>query len=327
MAMDEQQAHALATLPRGQAAVFSEGDDVPVLVKVPLAKDPLAQDPPDDTRIAEHMKASQGLRTFQSLFAPLPACAVTCVGAKDACTVASQLAEEPTFQRTFARTVLSVIEDMDALDRLWPNLVSLVQARRPRRMDEHELLRSLATHASAWLAQRRGAQADWAYSQTEVFAKRLRQMMLGYLSKNHPDPTRKEFQQYARKLHVRHYDPFPACYRVCRQQPPVCLYRYAAADLIAAGDLKGAWQVAEAADINAQDGRRRHIWEICIEAGYELVEFAEDDWPEAKIEAIASAARRASLCFGQQMLLQDCAKSPMIARQIFDQVLGEAHHA
>jgi hypothetical protein len=73
MVMTDIQARALATLDAGLAAVFSNGDDAPMLVRVPLVKDALAPPPPGDDLVAAHMAAWRANQSVRMLFLPRPA--------------------------------------------------------------------------------------------------------------------------------------------------------------------------------------------------------------------------------------------------------------
>jgi hypothetical protein len=315
MAMNERQAHALATLPQGQAAVFSEGDDAPVVVQAPAAKLDIAA--PSGEQVARYMAASPVLAPHRVLFQPLQL--DVDIGVTDGRTweAARRLVESAAFQRSFARLVLSVMEDPEALERLWPELVALARARRPPEADERELLRCTALYAAEWYAQRRGAQSGWPYRSTQVLAGRLRAMLIAKAAGAPSEAEREAFQAYALQLHIRRFDPFPACSLICRQQPPLCLYRFPAADLIAADDLNAVWR-SEFQTVS------RETWEKSMDAGYTLIEFAAADWPVEKLEAADAAAWRASLCFGQQMLVQGLDKSPHEARFWIGKLILEA---
>jgi hypothetical protein len=247
------------------------------------------------------------------------------LGASSAWKAACRIVEDQQFQRTFAHMALSTIENTDALDRLWSGLLSMVQAKRPPgKIDEQELLRCVVSAASQWFSYRRGAQDQWTYSKTKEFGRRLREMLLAKLSNKSPEPIRTEFRQYSYILHARQYAPFPACEQVCRQQPPVCLYRRAVADLIAAGTHSDDWRAADEDDTVAQGGESSPRWDACVRAGYDVIEFPLADWPKATRQAANDAAKRVCLCFGQQMLAADARKLPSRVREITDQLLAEA---
>jgi len=327
MVMNERQKKSLATLipGKGQAVVFSEGDDAAMLVQVPPIKDD-AKPWPERKRIIQHMASTKALQGYQGLFLPFPTCASTCLIKGQACQAAQQIVEDAAFQGTFARTVLSTIEDTGALDRMWGDLLSVIQAKRSPKSDEQSLLRCTMIRASYWFAGRRGTQVGWSYAQTKIFAEKLHQMLLAKLTAAaNPEPTRSGFQQYARTLHARLYPPFPACELICQQDPPVCLYRYAAADLITVGRHSANWRAADANDNTSQDNRRRQSWEAAQNAGYDLIEFPEADWPNESLkQRVQDAARRSCLCFAQQMLAADVSKIPRTNRIILVKLQKEA---
>jgi hypothetical protein len=234
--------------------------------------------------------------------------------------------EDPVVQRTVARVALSTIEDPDALDRLWSDLVDAVNARRGISLDGEKLLRSLCGHAAAWYAERRGAQAGWPYHETAALARLLREALVSKATgtTKRDGEARRLFQEHALRLHARAFAPYPACERVCDQQPPVCLYRSAVSDVISSGRYGVAWTDAELRDTTSEQPTRRAIWELSMDAGYEAIEFPEEDWSPEKREQVAAAGRRASLCFSQQMLASDPGKIPRMTRAVIDQLLAEA---
>jgi hypothetical protein len=325
MAMDERQVKALTSLEVGEAAVFSGGDDAPLLVRIPLVKDPLSPTPPSDARVQEHMAQWRESGTFDELFHAQPFCAETCA-TPAACEAARRLADDEYVQRTVSRTVLSMIDEVSALDRLWVDLTVVVRARRPVTVPEGDLLRAFAGHGSDWYATRRGAQGVWSYADTAQFRDQLRAALLSKLDGTGEAPVQllAALQATAYRLHAREFDPYPACHAVCTQEPRVCLYRSAVADLVTSGRYQSSWRDADAHDAKSEDNRRRETWEVCQDAAYELVEFPDDDMPaDVKNETVV-AARRVCLCFEQQMLAGDRRKVPRTARRILARVLSEA---
>jgi hypothetical protein len=326
MAMEDAQTRALTTLAVGEAAVFGTGDDSPLLVRVPLVKDPMSPNPPRNDQVAEHMVQWRGDPQVKTLFLPRPFCADTCAGAPDACATARRLMAEEYVQRTVARTVLATIEQPDAVDRLWDDLLGVIQARRPPRLAAATLLRAFTGHAADWYAQRRGAQGRWAYTDTNTLANQLRAVLLDKLDgpSGATPELRAAFQTTARALHVREFPPYPVCDHVCTQDPPLCLYRAAVADLVAAGRYQQSWRGADAADATSPDNRRQQTWEVCQDAAYEIIEFPEPGASAELNDQIIATARRVCLCFEQQMLVDDSRKVPRTARRILARVLTEA---
>ena len=78
------------------------------------------------------------------------------------------------------------------------------------------------------------------------------------------------------------------------------------------------------AHLDSSEGKER--WEVAMNAGYKIMEFPEDDWTEEELEEGSVAARRASLCFAQQMVVTDVARSPVDVNRILTRLISEAGH-
>ena len=172
MAMDDAQTRALTTLAVGEAAVFGGGDDTPLLIGVPLVKDELANVSIGDDVVTREMRSWRA-GGLEALFRPRPFCEETCE-TSEACEAARAMLDADVVQRAVARTVLSMIEDFGALDRMWDDLLSVIRSRRSARLDEDSLLRSFAGHAADDFAERRGRQASWLYRDVDELATHLR---------------------------------------------------------------------------------------------------------------------------------------------------------
>ncbi|MET9852151.1 DUF87 domain-containing protein [Streptomyces sp. NPDC006450] len=325
MAMDEQQAKALTTLGVGEAAVFSGGDDAPLLVRVPAVKDPLAPHPPPDEDVRAHMDNWRQAGSFADLFRARTFCTQTCIST-EACAAARALADDEYVQRTLSRIITSTIDEPEALARLWEDLTTTVGSRRPPTVPLDELMRAYAGHGTAWLATRRGAQRSWTYTDTEEYRDRMRALMLDRLNTgglNAPALTA-AFRATVDRLHARQFEPYPACHLVCTQDPPLCLYRSAVADLVASRRYHPLWREADQSDGATEDMRRVRTWQVCQDAAYELMEFPTEDAPEEARKKLDTAARRVCLCFEQQMLADDRRKVPRTTRRILARVMKEA---
>jgi hypothetical protein len=323
MAMDEPQALALTSLDIGEAAVFSGGDDAPLLVRIPLVKDGLSPRPPGDGAVRAHMTRWRADGGWDRLFRPRPFCAQTCAN-PTACTAARRLAEDEYVQRTVTRAVLSLIDEPSALDRTWDDVTAAVRSRRPVGVQEEDLLRAFAGHGSDWYTSRRGMQAAWPYQDTTEFGDRLRAVLLARVEGVAAQDGISAFRATAFRLHTRAFEPYPACHLVCTQEPPLCLYRYPVADQVARGRYRAAWLDADEQDRGSEEHHRKQTWEVCQDAAYELVEFPDAGMPPEVLAQVDVAARRACMCFGQQMLADDRRKLPRAARLVLGNVLREA---
>ncbi|MDQ4096676.1 MAG: DUF87 domain-containing protein [Actinomycetota bacterium] len=315
MAMDDAQARGLAVLPVGHAAVFRDGEDAPLVVEVPLAK---GTEGVEDSVLRERARIHEDA-DFDGVS---PGCGPACARSQEACRAARLVVEGRAFDRVFSRVAQSTIEDPDALDRLWPDVLAVVRPARPAYVEEHALLECVATHAPYRLAARRGGQAGWSYADTAAFTAAFAEAMLAKVAGK--EGTATAFHRLAQRLAARNDVPFPMCDRVCAQQPPVCLYRHAAADRLADPPLVAAWREAVVADDPAGQSRAR--WEAAMDAGAELIEFPEPGWPDELFDRVAEAARRASLCWAQQQLAADPARSPRALRAAMDDLLLESGH-
>ena len=330
MAMDPAQTRALASLPKGRAAVFSGADEtpdeMPVLVQLRLVKDELTDQRPDDDAVADRMRAWRSRSGLEALFLARAYCAETCGEDLDACQAGRLLLADRSIQKTLSRTILSTIEDPHALDRLWNDIVESVRVRQPPGLQFDHLMRSFLAHAADWLIARRGAQAGWNYELTRRLAELLRNALLARLRQPvaAADGEIILFCDAIRAAYQRDVAPFPFCAQVCKQEPPVCLYRHAVADLVESGTFDTAWRTADETDAESDDNRRRATWATCQLAGYELIEFPEEDWPTAAWQEATSAAVRTCLCFEQQMLAADASKLPRTARRVMTRVIAEA---
>lgn len=322
MSMNDPQSVYLSTLRTGRAAVFSEGDDSPMLINVPRAE---LGPSIDDSDVRAASAAWLAERQLESLYHPKGFCAQTCTDATWACELARRMVEDPVVTRTVARVALAAAEHPEALDRLWADIVAVLRARRPTPIDEQVLLSAFAGHAADWYAYRRGTQAGWSYEATEALAATLREMLAEKAAgETGPTPIRAAFQEQMRDLHQRSYPPLPACDRICNHAP-ICLYRPAVVELIETRRYQNAWQDAEAADSGAEDRQRRtNSWRAAWSSTYELVEIPLNGMDPAVHQHVTASARRAALCFAQHMTMGDDRKVPSTARWVIQQILTAA---
>jgi hypothetical protein len=293
MSMDEPQARALSQLATGQAAVYGQLDDAPVLVRVRKAK---GIEPPDEERVRQRMSEPDIVKSKTNTFEPLLSDVdMSCPSAYRARDVARSLANESVFKREFVRLIVSMTEDDGALERLWNDLVVRGRARIATKVDEQILLRSLIAYGSAWFAYRRGSQRGWSYSETAELREKLSSVLNAKLKGEDVRAALKSFRALMHQLHSRPFEPFPGCARICTRNPPVCLYREGVSDHIAASteDLTGKWYGAVVADKTTAGGRLRETWKATRGSADQLIE-----WHPAQADAI----RRIRLCYAQHIL-------------------------
>jgi hypothetical protein len=319
MVMDPDQVAALATLRPGQAALYSDGDDAPLLVAIPLVKD---TGEPSPTNADVAAAAAAGGTAVSGL--PSAACAEACAADRRACDWAREALTVCSVQKVVSRVVVSTAVEPGALARTWPELLSVLRPRLPLDVPEQLLLAAFAGHAADWWAQRRGAQADWSYADVEAAAAAVRDGLLAAATGAGVVEVAAALQRETTRLLTRTFDPFPACSRVCG--PSACIYRGGVADLVGSGRYDESFRDAERADASDPERRRPATWEVAQDAGYEIVEFAEQDVPAELAPAIHASARRASLCFAQQMVARDVERLPRTAGRAVDRILAQSGH-
>jgi DNA helicase HerA-like ATPase len=309
MAMDDAQSLYLATLTNGVAAVFGEGDDAPLLVEIDRLAGENA-DSPDDAGVVAHMRELDAEADSRD------ASRRCCDGDSALCDTAKRLCAVPANRRTLARVILSLVEDPASLDRLWPDLLSIVAPERGSQdKDTEPLLACLCTHGARWFCMRRGQQMRWAYGQERELQDALTQVLHGKLADSAEPAGRERFGTLYKALSPRTLDPFPGCGVICAERPGLCLYRHAVADVIADEDLKGQWAKADLKDTAGagQNGRPESL-QVAMKAGYAAIEWPEPTWPDDRQRRAGAAGIRAAMCFAQQMICTDQGKLPRDAR-------------
>jgi hypothetical protein len=308
MIMSDRQARALATLTRGQAVVFAEPDDAPVLVDVPSAK---GSSVPDNARVKRHMAALPMASSHDT-----PSTAAVSTDAMTPARIAAEsaareFAGDRLFRREFVRLVVSIAENDGALDRLWSDLVLRAQGRLRAGMELTVFLTSLVEHASAWLAKRRGAQGGWSYSDTAGFRNSLTSVLLSTLEGREAGLALAAFRALTDRLHTRDVDPFPGCSAVCPQHPRRCLYRFAVSDAIdgSQASLVDDWNAAYAGG-----GTTGALSFLSTHASAIIEEHPEHE----------AATTRVRLCYAQHML---ASQFPADHKLILDTLLPAEHGA
>lgn len=348
MAMTEPQTTALATLGLGEAAVFADLDDAPILVRVPEVE----TTPPDPDALAERMAAVHGRDDLDSVrddpvFARHRGCVAGGLDDWPACDAAADLAEETGVQRTVGRIALSVLEDDRSLARLAPGLGRTVDAAVRPGIDPDVLRGCLVARAAERFAARRGAQSGWTYGETAEYGDALAAVLAAGLDRavQSTDPDGDGIDDAAEPeadgidevtddedggeideatatavdtlrdltatLHHRSVPPYSHCERIC-DHAPVCLYRRAVEDLHDDGDLDEAWAATFEGERD-NTGQFPETWRVTLDAAQYLLDFDE---------AQTDALRRAALCYGQMALDRDGRLLPEARERILDDLLA-----
>jgi hypothetical protein len=151
MNMREAQSDMFAVLQPGEAVVFTEGEDRPLLIHVPYAKvrtsPEMATRNASDQRVAEHMQTFREQSEFTSLFLPFLTCRDHCVQPYAYCEIARELIAPRQFQELFCALVLAVLEDATTIPARLAAMESYVNAQAPQHILEGDAIPCIINNA------------------------------------------------------------------------------------------------------------------------------------------------------------------------------------
>ena len=239
MAMDASQERGLATLRTGQAAIFYEGEDAPLLVQMkPMAT--LEKGWPTDAVVREKMSRHSastgpaGIDSDHGSTLPIHRRLQLQESVKE-------VVNDKLFRRDLSILVMSLMHGSMEANEIAHKLLARSNQFIPAGIEAADFYPLLIDQAARWIADRRGLQRGWTYKQTAEFEARLRNLIIGVIDHRSPDDAEwVAFRQFALQLHARRHEPFPGCNEICSENE--CLYRSAVEDhLLANSGLAGAW--------------------------------------------------------------------------------------
>ena len=305
MSMSASQMAALASLARGEAAVFGDGDDAPVLVH-------MAGLPPASAGLGPAAKDTD--------MSPPPRPPVhwgcACTGenyAASECVTASGLAEQAEIRQGILRIATAALRASSDGGLSSSELVQAI--RRDAQHNREELvIGCLAARGAEWLADIWGARRSWPFHRTLEFAETLRRLLTDTLNAlahgqdgNSVTGSLRRYQQTAQDLHQRATDPYPNCSAICTGDlAGSCLYRHAVASTLQRPDVMSAWKDARHLDASVA-GYPTTLATCVTTIASEILGPA--DQPQAR--------RAAALCFAQQAVAAESPAWPPWTRQQF----------
>ncbi|WP_410587210.1 ATP-binding protein [Amycolatopsis sp. lyj-23] len=222
MAMRQAQLTALTTLGRGTAAMFSEGDDAPILVTPRPVKD--GADPPPDDQVAAHMRGR----------IQVSRCRADCPAGSAQCRAAATLAEDPAIRAAADRAFTTALALSGKAPSLWQGVLDAAAPALTRRpdLDVTRIAPCLAGRLCRAYAARRGAAAGWTYAATE----RLDRALLGAVLGEPGAPG--TLATVVDEVCTRTADPYPRCSKICGPAPGPCRYRFDAGRRAATAEVR-----------------------------------------------------------------------------------------
>jgi hypothetical protein len=291
MVMNDRQERALATIPRGTAAMFLSGEDAPLHVKIRPLDGDAAEAPPehpadggdnprpptiDEIRVTMEQRLPPGMITPKA-----GACELGCPSPLSACAAADDALADRILQTRVARAY-STLETAGpaALPAAWRTVEARAATLRPANVGDDDLRVSIALHAAHWITHRRGAQRGWTYAATSADEAIVGSLFYG-CARGEPLPGERGPLLASPQRPPIGAGPFERCTDLW---PQGCPCREVVSDLVAVGVLLHTWKIqtlAERAD-------------LCRSIAREAVGAADAD-----------TTTRIALCAGQQ-LIQRC---------------------
>jgi len=310
MAMNEHQAGALAMLSIGQAAVFAQGDDAPVLIRVPAAKGQKVLSSVSESQVRSAWERAIAESGLSEAFLPYTTCRLHCQPPSPRCSDARQLAESHQLRDVFALFVLSLVlsQDESRLPETARHLFTavrqvLLQLSSDPNSDLAQM-RCIVTHVAHSIIDLRAAQYNWKYQEATNLLALLLPATLA-IAEGSPvtGETARKLLEFCRqyRLACRRVGPFYACQRICGGS---CFFRYAVAPLSANSELRGSFTSA-IADPKSVDDLCQYVADRILD------------------DSIGVAFRRqAGLCFVVQQVATRADLVLKQKRQVVDQMIA-----
>lgn len=270
MNMTQQQPEVLGTLTVGEAAIFAEGDDRPILVKV----DEFPTGPPVTSKQLTPLMRDRVANQFPEVTLDCLAGCKKYTETTSYCDLAQEIAELPAFQDAISYYVLSIVETPKSVTDELPKLLEKARRYYPGLIASKELIQSLLIHGIVLHLRRLGRKYQWSFDGIATLSEALIPVVLeafqsletssGLSSLNLQ--RLEKFRSEYRQLCIRNLDPFPACSKVCDQQPyPLCLYRYQVSKLLNHKRLHDAFGAAIQSS-ESPDRMLESLNEVCFSA-------------------------------------------------------------
>lgn len=236
MNLDDDEERHIASLNVGEAAVYSEGDDSPILIKVPYSKiESQDLDKLEENRII-HETMKGFTEEIADVFVPFESCPLYCENICKYKNEAENIMEDPEFREILSRFILSVVIHDSALLEEFPQLIqSINKLRKSSDSDSGIVLCTLINGIHDYF-EKRGQQYGWNYNEVETLTQDFMALLQGVLKGEDNQPLEEStlsdeqknrvvaFQNNYKDLCKRLYYPFAGCKKVCPDG--LCLYKY-----------------------------------------------------------------------------------------------------
>jgi len=290
MNLNEAQARRVVSLEVGEAVVYSEGHDKPVLVAIPHCVDIL----PKSNNISRQQwdeqvrncMVSYGLNLSKSLAASKYKREII------------PIVETSEFKQIVARYILSVVTSESALITEFSLIIQCISKFSRRGIYDPEIISYAIYYGVDNYFEERGRQYSWKYQDADlieqIFLSLINEIVLTRFKQNDTqhdfsDEEKKKIEKFRNayiKLCTVPTYPFSGCSKICTNN--VCLYRYNMIPLLSDARLHGNFM--NALERSSNDKRWSNLHDTCQVVTRRVL--SDDSVPEEK--------KKAELCFAVQ---------------------------
>jgi hypothetical protein len=237
MAMNSEQSTAFSTLDRGEAIIYSTGDDLPIKIHVENKKSELSESVPTDQTVKNKMSHIRVLPAFKNSFEILPEVKLSSPSVYLAEKAAQRVISDARYRFDFIKFIFHILESEDLFVEAFQELQTKTQQYIFEKMDRRAFEIYVLRNSAEWYSSEKGEANGWTFNNTIEFKTILIKLLLNFQNGNFTFSV-DEFREVMFRLDTRSYDPFLCCSKICfqrKEQPRMCLYRFAVQEVI--GDL------------------------------------------------------------------------------------------
>lgn len=296
MNLDDEQQRRIVSLEKGDAAIFGQGDDAPLLAHVPYAKIDLEQSEQKE----QIRKSAEGV--WQAIDGTQ---AQNCWSQAELAIRAAagshlMILDDVEFSQEVSRYVLSMVTREDTLVEGFPRLAQAVRRKLGGSGADFDLIQALLTSGIRYFFEERGEAYAWPFDQVEELLKSF-EMLFEIVFTRYKNGTngklkadeRKnvhEFQKlYKTTCRIESY-PFSGCEIVCDHKE--CLYGYDVALISRDVTLKREFYLATDKRVSPEEFWES-IVEVCLQPARRIVNDAVD----------FEGKKRIALCYAVQTIV------------------------
>jgi len=297
MNLKDDEERYITSLKVGEAAVYSEGDDSSILVKVPEMKIKSQLDKDEEERIIH--ETMKGLtEEIAEVFVPFESCLTYCKYKCKYKKEAVDIVEDPEFKEILLRYIISIVVHDSALIEEFPQLIQSINKLRKGTDSNSGIVLCTLINGIDYYFERRGQQYGWKYSDVDAlkgnFLSLIYDIVLERYDKSSMQSSLSDgernslisFQNMYKNLCKSHYYPFSGCERICPDN--LCLYRYNVAPLLS--DARLDRKFSNVLSKNSGDEMWAKLGKVCQVAVRRVIADS----------AAAEEKRKVGVCFAVQ---------------------------